>query len=228
MTVERGTTTIQQLQSRDAASLQARKQPKQERSRMMVDAILTAAHQILKKHGPDGLTVAALCQRAGASPGSIYQYFQSMDAVIYGLLQRHVSDITDRALDALHGNQFAPASQLISALVNAYIDAHRDDPATHSIVSYLICRSAGRGLEADLLRPVQDALAVCIQHRLSPSDPRDPRLLAMMFMRALESTTHEAVCNRPELLHESAFAASLCQMLLALLALEKCPHQQRQ
>ena len=69
--------------------------PKQDRARITVEAILESAVQILETDGLDGFKVAALAERSGYSVGTLYQYFENIDAVMLALveqeneLQRH-------------------------------------------------------------------------------------------------------------------------------------------
>jgi AcrR family transcriptional regulator len=62
-----------------------RKQPRQARSRELVDTILEAAVQVLKKEGAQRFTTARVAERAGASVGSLYQYFPNKAAILFRL-----------------------------------------------------------------------------------------------------------------------------------------------
>ena len=61
----------------------SRRQPRQERSRATVDAILTATTQVLMERGYAGLTTNRVAEVAGASIGSLYQYFPNKESM-YG------------------------------------------------------------------------------------------------------------------------------------------------
>lgn len=66
--------------------LTARKSPKQGRSARTVEAILESAAHILETGGFDGYNTNAIAARAGASIGSVYQYFGSKDAITMALI----------------------------------------------------------------------------------------------------------------------------------------------
>jgi len=72
--------------SRSAPPPQARKLPKQARSGAMVEAILQAAAELLDGGGADDYTTNRIAERAGASIGSLYQYFPSKDAITAALI----------------------------------------------------------------------------------------------------------------------------------------------
>jgi AcrR family transcriptional regulator len=61
--------------------------PKQDRSRVTVEAILESAVQILETEGLAGFKVAALAERSGYGVGTLYQYFENIDAVMLALVE---------------------------------------------------------------------------------------------------------------------------------------------
>lgn len=69
-----------------ADRLTPRKSPKQERAARTVEAILESAAHILETRGFDGYNTNAIAARAGASIGSVYQYFASKDAITAALI----------------------------------------------------------------------------------------------------------------------------------------------
>jgi AcrR family transcriptional regulator len=86
-----------------------RKRPQQARSRATIDAILDAAAHILGKCGWAGLTTNAVAEAAGASIGSLYQYFPDKLALIDAVRQRHFDDVL-AVLHAAANVETQPAS----------------------------------------------------------------------------------------------------------------------
>lgn len=72
-----------------------RKQPQQARSQGTVQAIITAATQVLGRRGWAGFTTNEVATVAGVSIGSLYQYFPDKLALIEALRMQHF----DRVLD---------------------------------------------------------------------------------------------------------------------------------
>jgi AcrR family transcriptional regulator len=70
------------------ADLSIRKAPRQRRAAHTVEAILEAAALVLEEGGLEGFNTNAVARRAGASIGTLYQYFPSKDALTLALLQR--------------------------------------------------------------------------------------------------------------------------------------------
>lgn len=109
-----------------------RKEPRQARSRATIDAILDAAAHILGERGWTGLTTNAVAQAAGASIGSLYQYFPNKLALIDAVRRRHFDDV----LAVLHAaaDLKTPRASRIAALVDGMIAVHSRHPAAHRVL----------------------------------------------------------------------------------------------
>ncbi|MFZ5723653.1 MAG: TetR/AcrR family transcriptional regulator [Pseudomonadota bacterium] len=70
-----------------------RKQPRQQRSQTMVDAIVEAGFVSLARHGLEGTTTRHIADIAGISVGSLYQYFPDKEAIYTAMQQRVVSEL---------------------------------------------------------------------------------------------------------------------------------------
>lgn len=70
-----------------------RKQPRQQRSQTMVDAIVEAGFISLARHGLQGTTTRHIADIAGISVGSLYQYFPDKEAVYAAMQRRVVSEL---------------------------------------------------------------------------------------------------------------------------------------
>ncbi|NVM74588.1 AcrR family transcriptional regulator [Duganella sp. SG902] len=82
------------------AVLSIRKVPRQSRSAHTVEAILEAAALVLEEGGLEGFNTNAVARRAGASIGTLYQYFPSKDALTLALLQREEGKYREAATAA--------------------------------------------------------------------------------------------------------------------------------
>jgi AcrR family transcriptional regulator len=84
-----------------ASSLRLRKQPTQPRAVETVAAILEAAALILEAEGVERFNTNAVAERAGASIGSLYQYFPGKAALLVALMRREKQRFGDDARKAL-------------------------------------------------------------------------------------------------------------------------------
>ena len=72
-----------------------RKAPLQQRSREMVDRILDAATRVFTARGYHKTTTNHVAEEAGASIGSLYQYFPNKDSLLAGIAERHVAELME-------------------------------------------------------------------------------------------------------------------------------------
>lgn len=103
-----------------AATLTPRKQPRQARAVVTVDAIFEATIQVLLADGLDRLTTTRVAARAGVSVGTMYQYFPNKQALIYALNARYLERLAERIEVACQAQQGAPAERMVVALIDTY------------------------------------------------------------------------------------------------------------
>lgn len=65
-----------------------RKQPQQQRAKVVVDSILQATQLCVAEYGLMQVTTPKIAEKSGVSVGSIYQYFENKDQIILELLRR--------------------------------------------------------------------------------------------------------------------------------------------
>jgi len=78
-----------------------RRIPRQQRSTATVDAIFSAAVQILTREGQEAFNTNRIAAVAGVSIGTLYQYFADKDAILHGLAQRETARIRSAIKDQL-------------------------------------------------------------------------------------------------------------------------------
>lgn len=141
--------------------LTPRKLPKQGRSAQTVDAVLESAAHILETEGFDGYNTNAIAARAGASIGSVYQYFGSKEAITMALIS------TD-------------AERLVSALDGA---ATLTDP--HAALDAMIAAAANHQLRRPRLAQLLD-LEERRLNRLALRSDEKPELLHRQVVEVVE------------------------------------------
>ena len=77
------------------AELQLRKEPKQKRSRELVQKILDAAVLLAEQKGLAAFNTNAVAERAGVDVASIYQYFPNKESILYWAAERWLRRIRD-------------------------------------------------------------------------------------------------------------------------------------
>src|SRR5215510_14029777 len=117
--------------NRTRNALLPRKQPRQERSRFTVDAILEAAADILVRNGYDRLTTNRIADRAGVNVASLYQYFPGKAAIVAELRRRHGAAERAAVRDALVLRRGQGLEATLRALIAHGVAAHAVAPALH-------------------------------------------------------------------------------------------------
>ena len=104
----------------------ARKEPSQDRSAQLVADILEAAIRVLRDDGARGFTTARVAERAGASVGSLYQYFPNKEAILFRL-QVDEWKQTYALLAGLLADRSYPLLERLRAVLRAFYASECDE-----------------------------------------------------------------------------------------------------
>lgn len=81
-----------------------RRQPKQQRSKIIVRDIVQAAREHLTENGLEGFNTSAIASRTGVSVGTMYQYFENKEQLLEAVTLTIANEITDQ-FDLIAGNE---------------------------------------------------------------------------------------------------------------------------
>lgn len=192
-----------------------RKAPRQQRSRVTVDAIVEAATRVLARRGWARFTTNEIAAVAGVSVGSLYQYFPDKLAIAEAIRQRHL----DEVLAALNGSDAdvdasTPLSRRVERFVDGVIAAHSVDQALHRVLVDevpLAARSTYPEFEAEYQRRYR----ALVGESGGPGDGADADIAARMLSSAVEGAVHAAA--RRSDLDAPAMRTELLRLVLAYL-----------
>jgi AcrR family transcriptional regulator len=111
------------MATHSSAALKPRKQPRQARSQVTLDAVFEATIQVLLSDGSERLTTTRVADRAGVSVGTLYQYYPNRQALLYAVLQRHLTRVGDTVETAARSVHHAPLGAMVAAVVEAFVRA---------------------------------------------------------------------------------------------------------
>lgn len=120
-----------------------RRIPRQTRASATVDAILTAAFQLLEAGGIDQLTTNHVAERAGVSIGTVYQYFADKQAILGALAQRRAAAVRDRIAAMLIER---PDLGTVRPIVRALMSGFEGSPATRVALLDALFHHGGKGV----------------------------------------------------------------------------------
>lgn len=122
--------------------------PKQDRARVTVEAILESAVQILESDGLEGFRVAALAERSGYSVGTLYQYFENIDAVMLALVEqeseRQRQTLLAEFSDAAASGKKTGTRDLVDMMVGAF---NQRRAAHRALIEWVLSRRDVRMIE---------------------------------------------------------------------------------
>jgi AcrR family transcriptional regulator len=190
-----------------------RKLPQQDRSKVTVEAILTAAAHILTENGYDTASTNRIAERAGVSIGSLYQYFPNKEAIMTALRERHVNEMAAIVESALNQSVHQPLDVALHELVKACVAAHAIDPTLHQVLNEQVPRLNQSSAEAKIITLLREFL----EQRRDQTQLQNLELTVFILERTVESLTHAAVIEHPEFLKESQFEAEMTRLLLSYL-----------
>src|SRR6185437_17138848 len=110
-----------------SAAFRLRRAPQQERGQRRVFSLLDAAESVISRHGYEATTMSEIAEKAGASIGSLYQFFPSKQSIVQALRARYRDDFTEswlpleRDFARLDPENFA--SRLIDMVI-VFINTH--------------------------------------------------------------------------------------------------------
>lgn len=162
-----------------------RREPKQQRSRQTVDAVLEAVQLVVKRHGTRAITTNRIAEVAGVSVGSLYQYFPDKRAILTALHDRHVDDVQRVIGQTTADYASAELQEFTCELVQGLVNVH-DAAELHEIVSSAVPEGA-LGFRNALHQTFGRMLSRSNYKRYSP-DETDRMLFVLP--RMVESLVH--------------------------------------
>ncbi|WP_169518300.1 TetR/AcrR family transcriptional regulator [Solimonas variicoloris] len=193
-----------------------RKQPAQQRSRQMVDALLDAAEREIGTRGLDATTTNHVAARAGVSIGSLYQYFAGKDAIVEALLQRHAQRLL-AAVDArLRTLLDADPHTVTQRVLEAVFEQVERDPAQRELVRHWHRLRTGATFQALEQRMFEHCRLYLLRHH---DEYRVPNLPAALFVaiNSLHYTVAHYLSLDAPLLSRDEVIDALADLLAAYL-----------
>lgn len=106
-----------------------RRIPVQERSRARVEAILEAAADVAVAQGVEAVNTRSIAEHAGLSVSSIYQYFASVDEVMYELIARDMEEMDHQFATDLGALPEFTLPIITRTVMEAFVTVYRRRPA---------------------------------------------------------------------------------------------------
>lgn len=174
-----------------------RRQPRQQRSREMVDRIIDAGHTVMLEHGYDRASTGRIAAEARISPGSLYQYFPDKHAVLARVIERSADRLRTRISSAFVSALDTPSLRDgVRANVLALLDSFEANDGLLRVLYEQLPRNADTH-RADFERRIDELVttALLFQNRGRGGEPLDA--IAWILVRTVENLTISYVLDRP-------------------------------
>jgi AcrR family transcriptional regulator len=187
--------------------------PTQNRGKMRVEALLDAAEAVIADRGYDAATMTEIAERAGASIGSLYQYFPTKAAVA-DMLRSRLWDALHEDLTALSAAAGGATPEALAArFIATFRDFYRRRPALPNLAeARLLPATAMADVRQRLRREVAAALLA-----FAPGVARERAEVAAILVYELMKGAR-AVDAEPRLRHRAAAVAEIARTLQRYLA----------
>jgi AcrR family transcriptional regulator len=194
-----------------------RKLPKQDRSKVTVEAILEATTHILVEEGYDKANTNRIAERAGISIGSLYQYFPNKESLMTALMEQHAQEMAELVGTKLDRLFDSPLEIAIPEIITAVVAAHAINPRLHQVLSEEIPRSERSPQIQQANERITALLRAYLEHWRDQIQPQNIDLTVFILSRTVDSLCHAAVIEQPHLVSDSQFETEVSNLLLAYL-----------
>jgi AcrR family transcriptional regulator len=191
----------------------ARRVPSQARSEQTIQVIFEATAQVLNELGEAALTTNRIAQRAGVSVGTLYQYFDSKESIVLGMLTRERGQVMS-TLDELLGNArpdgpSADPRAILRAFIRRYVEAFGTGaPGRRALVRFAWSLDKQQ-LLVQSLREASDRIALHIGRMKHPLLRAPTPAMAFVMTRLLAGTVRSASLEDSPLLGTVEFEDAL-------------------
>ena len=194
----------------------SRRIPSQARSGETIRIIFEATAQVLNDHGESALTTNRIAARAGVSIGTLYQYFDSKEAIVLSMLAREREDVM-ATLDTLLTNADAAdpdplksdPRMLLRAFIHRYVAAFGTGAPGRRALIKLAWRLDQQQAMVQSLREASDRIALHLQRLRHPLLRPPSPVMAFVLTRLLAGAVRSASLEDSPLLGTAAFEEEL-------------------
>jgi TetR/AcrR family fatty acid metabolism transcriptional regulator len=182
--------------------------------------ILEAALELFGQQGFEATTVSAICEAAGVSEATLYEYFESKEQVLFSIAERYTRREVERLAylrDYLHDPR-----EKLRVIIQAYLEFYERNPLYTSVALLTLkanrnfTRSAAYEAVRGASRPILEAFREGVETGLFRPDI-DGHLVRNLVLGFIEHlTTQWIVSGRPE--HISQYRDTIHEMVMRAIA----------
>jgi AcrR family transcriptional regulator len=183
----------------------------------MVERIIAAGRAVLLEDGYDAFSTNRIAERAGISPGSLYQYFPNKDAIIEEVLLRYGDDLAEQVAAALRDRLGSVGPRMIRDTADALLTALEKDVGLLRVSVMELPASRHRDRLLALEQRVRELCVAYLVGRQGLLRSSDHATSAWFLVLTVETLTVRYVLDGPHIPRDVFLdeVTALCQGYLA-------------
>jgi len=154
------------------------------------------------REGFDRASTNRIADVAGASIGSLYQYFPNKEALVAAVVERHQQDIRQVIQGELEKAAMLPIEQGVRMLVAVAVKSHRIAPKLHRVLAEQIPRVGTLEKLETFNRENFALFRSYLESRKSELRVKNLELAAFLCVTSIEAVTHNAVLHHTKMLSD--------------------------
>ena len=191
-----------------AAPVEAR-EPKRERGKLRVAALMDAGAAVIAERGYGAATMTEIAARAGASIGSLYQFFPSKEVLAEALLKRYGERMAS-ALDAVVARADGASPQAISeGLISVMTDLKADRAAALVLLDARDESKTARQKLREIMLSRIERVLVLAAPRLAAGKAQTMSVMLLYMLKAIPPLLAENGAKAAQLRDEARDAMQL-------------------
>lgn len=208
-----------------ARRVSPRKRPRQDRSRKTVEAILTATARVLVSEGYESCTTNRVAAAAGASIGSLYQYFPNKEALVVAVMERHLEQLKVALAERLVALAGADLETAVREMVRALLEVRRLQPRLHRVLLEQVPRIGALKRLHELHGQYQPLVAAWLEANRAHLGVPNPSVAAYVLIGAVEGVLMRVMVERPAWVEQGHLERELVRLVLAYLSPQAPPRR---
>lgn len=161
------------------------REPQQDRSARTRSKLLDAAQDIINEEGPDALTIGAIAKRAEVSAGLLYHYFQDRQTIIYAVIDRFTTEMTQTAEKGLDPSLWegVPLLEVLEGYLRFWLKLHRRFPGVLRAVTFFGMQDSNIDAQFEATRKkAAKTVMTLIRPRFDEINHPDPNVAVTMVL----------------------------------------------
>ena len=206
------------------------REPQQDRSTRTRTKLMDATEQLLTEYGLAGVTIAKVTKQAGSSNGSFYHYFEDKSALLYAVVERRASEITETVRQGLDPVQWetVPLLDILEGFVRFSLKSGKRSPGLLEVQRLLAQEDANVARRLHQThRETRAALLAIVEPKLYEVKHPEPKMALHLMLETLRALINRRLRGQsqsnPALLprqNEEVFVQELRTMTAAYLQIE--------